>query len=339
MNFKIHTSSLFRLVFIFLLFLASCSNDNSKAPQKFGGTWVMKLGQRTFLVVFLTENSGEITGYVARPEHFQVDSAGTRFSHVTLPEKKQMIAKVSIDGDHLHLLAENTKDKTDTDDYDLILTAKDQASFTFSDAPFAPWTLSRLPNGAADTVSKEWDPSRSYSPEDDVASNPEMKKIIDADQKARQDFANLSPEARLKLGRDDADRRRQTQELLAGGELHSAEDFRSAAFVFQHGSTPDDFLFAHTLASVAIAKGDPDALWIGAATLDRYLQTIGKPQIYGTQFKFKPTPNAGITQEPYNRELISDALRRQLGVPSQAAQQKQLDQYSEQFKAAGTKSK
>ena len=49
------------------------------------------------------------------------------------------------------------------------------------------------------------------------------------------------------------------------------------------------------------------------------------PQIYGTQFNFtKDTP---WTQDPYNRRLISDDLRRRLGVPSQAAQQKQLEKY------------
>jgi hypothetical protein len=35
-----------------------------------------------------------------------------------------------------------------------------------------------------------------------------------------------------------------------------------------------------------------------------------------------------MTQEPYNRVLISDALRQQLGVPKQAAQQKQLEQFT-----------
>ena len=39
---------------------------------------------------------------------------------------------------------------------------------------------------------------------------------------------------------------------------------------------------AHTLAMVAVARGDADARWIGAATLDRYLQAIGRPQVYRT---------------------------------------------------------
>jgi len=35
---------------------------------------------------------------------------------------------------------------------------------------------------------------------------------------------------------------------------------------------------------VAAAKGDQGAAWIAAATLDRYLQSVRQPQIYGTQF-------------------------------------------------------
>jgi len=41
----------------------------------------------------------------------------------------------------------------------------------------------------------------------------------------------------------------------------------------------------------------------------------------------KLRPNEPTTQEPYNRGLISDALRRDLGVPSQAAQEEQRRQY------------
>lgn len=66
------------------------------------------------------------------------------------------------------------------------------------------------------------------------------------------------------------------------------------------------------------SKGDAGAVWIAAATLDRYLQSVGKPQIYGTQFL---TP-AGKppTQDPYDRALIGDALRHDLGVPKIANQ-------------------
>ncbi len=125
--------------------------------------------------------------------------------------------------------------------------------------------------------------------------------------------------------RSDEERLAATRKLLDRGELHSGKDYEEAAVVFQHSRQPDDYLVAHTLAVIAIAKGDKDAIWIASASLDRYLSSVGKSQIYGTQFH---TPIGGpATQEPYNRTLISDALRRDLSVPSQAEQQKTLEEY------------
>jgi hypothetical protein len=158
-----------------------------------------------------------------------------------------------------------------------------------------------------------------------------MKRLFDEDQSARQDFLKMSADDWKVVSKDDAARRQRTHELLTGGQLHSAEDFREAAFIFQHGDTSDDYLLAHTLAMVAVAKGDAGALWIGTATLDRYLHSIQRPQIYGTQFV---TPdNKPVTQEPYDQQLIPDLLREELGVPELAAQRDQLNAWQEQAKA------
>jgi hypothetical protein len=73
------------------------------------------------------------------------------------------------------------------------------------------------------------------------------------------------------------------------------------------------------LATVAVARGRRDATWIAAATLDRYLQAIGRPQVFGTQFT---TRDGRTTQEPYDRALVPDALRGAMGVPPQSEQEK-----------------
>jgi hypothetical protein len=163
-----------------------------------------------------------------------------------------------------------------------------------------------------------------------------MQRIYEADQQVRKDFVEFSKAADALIP-GDAERRSQTLQLLSGGKLRTAEDYTHAAFVFQHGSTPDDFLFAHTLSMVAAARGDEDALWIASATLDRYLQSTGKRQIFGTQIKEKADHTA--TLEPYNRELISDAIRREFGVQPIAAQEERLPAWTEQFKAAAAKPK
>jgi hypothetical protein len=76
---------------------------------------------------------------------------------------------------------------------------------------------------------------------------------------------------------------------------------------------------------VAISKGQTGAVWISAATLDRYLQSIHQPQIFGTQYK--TLPDQPSTQELYDRGLISDAIRSYMGVPDQTVQQTQRHQY------------
>jgi hypothetical protein len=151
-----------------------------------------------------------------------------------------------------------------------------------------------------------------------------MESIFDEDQRVRMaskiDWATVNG--------SDQERREQTRKLLAAGALHTGKDFEEAAFVFQHGDKADDYLLAHTLAMVAVAKGDSTAIWIAAATLDRYLQKIGQKQVFGTQFRSDAQQH--WTQEPYDRDLVSDALRQQLAVPPQALQSERLKGYQAQ---------
>ncbi|HSI19400.1 MAG TPA: hypothetical protein VK980_16645 [Sphingomonas sp.] len=149
-------------------------------------------------------------------------------------------------------------------------------------------------------------------------TNSEMTTIYDADQAAR-----TGPKIDWPAVREaDQSRRIRTQALLDAGQLNSADDFYHAAFVFQHGDLPEDCLKAHALAVVAAARGKREAAWIAAATLDRYLQRIGQPQIYGTQYLRHGDKD--WTQEPYRRDLLSDALREATGVPPIPRQEQRL---------------
>ncbi|MGN8000484.1 hypothetical protein ACTJKY_16120 [Sphingomonas sp. 22176] len=156
----------------------------------------------------------------------------------------------------------------------------------------------------------------------DRITNAEMTAIFKADQAARDNPANIDWEA---LDRADKERKARTQILLDRGALNSGDDFYHAAYVFQHGEDSTDFLKAHALAVVAVARGKGEATWIAAATLDRYLQNIGQPQIYGTQFRHPPKQK--WTQEPYRRDLLPDAVRRASGVPPLEEQDKQREDW------------
>jgi hypothetical protein len=297
----------------------------AQVPKDFIGTWVMTLASKPFLVLYLAPAAdAPVSGYLLRPSHFQT-SDGLSFSNIGNTVSRRPIVRSSLQNGALRITVANPSKPDDTDDFDMRLKDASHMAMTIVGSPLEPRVFVRIAQTAGPAT--DWDEHKTYSDEDAMVTNPEMTRIFDADQKDRQpekiDWSVVS--------KADEQRRQQTRKLLADGELHTGEDFEHAAFVFQHGSTPNDYLLAHTLAMVAVKKGQSEAIWIAAATLDRYLQSVKQPQIFGTQYHI---PRSGpVTQDPYDRELVSDPLRRQLGVPSQAVQQLQLKQYEAEQKA------
>lgn len=158
------------------------------------------------------------------------------------------------------------------------------------------------------------------------ASNEELKALVARDQAARTPTS-----AAAEAKETDADRRAIVRQMIDAGALHTGLDYRNAALVMQHGDQSDDYLLAHSLAIIGASKQDKVALWLCAATLDRYLQSLNWPQIYGTQYVYA-SPNMPPLQDPYNRTLLTDALRQATGVPTleeQAKQAKELNKQSE----------
>ena len=101
--------------------------------------------------------------------------------------------------------------------------------------------------------------------------------------------------------------------MIEAGEVRTGLDLERAAFIFQHGERPDDYLLAHNLATLAVSKGRETALWIASASLDRYLLSIGRAQIFGTQTG--PGGAAAAPVRPFDRRLIPPAIKRGFGVP------------------------
>jgi hypothetical protein len=132
-------------------------------------------------------------------------------------------------------------------------------------------------------------------------------------------------------------RRAEVRKLLDEGKLTSGEDFSDAALIFQHGQTPEEFLFAHVLAVEALLRAGSADKWLAAATLDRYLQAVNRPQIFGTQYPGDkaagntPKPqvdphvmNIQRTQQPYDAKLLPDSVRQDFCVPDVSQQEKNL---------------
>jgi hypothetical protein len=143
-------------------------------------------------------------------------------------------------------------------------------------------------------------------------------------------------------------RRAEIRNLLAEGKITSGEDFSDAALIFQHGQTPDDFLFAHVLAVEGLIRGGSADKWIVAATLDRYLQSVNRPQVFGTQYPGDkaagntPKPqvdphvlNIQRTQQPYDPRLLPDSMRQDFCVPDVSQQEKNLAMFNTGHKPEG----
>ncbi len=311
-----------RVVAVVLLLIALTGASAGRGAQEFAGHWVFKLGDRNFLVLDLAPGEGKngpLEGSLSRPEHFSASGNGA-ISRIQLPVVRYALVRSAIDGDVLRVAFANPADASDVDEFELRLSGVGSGSLGVAGLPIDPWPLERVPGPVA--IATDWALERTYRPEDSDVPSAEMARIFDADQADRLAPGKIDWAV---VGQADTARRAATKALLDGAKLHAGADFTKAAFVFQHGNGSADYLLAHTLAMVAVAKGDGEALWIASATLDRYLQSIGKPQIYGTQFSGKP--GSAYTQEPYDRALVSDALRRQLGVPSLAEQDKQRKQF------------
>jgi len=123
------------------------------------------------------------------------------------------------------------------------------------------------------------------------------------------------------LEQADARRMAELDHMLILGQVSTGQDFYEAAFIEQHGHTPDDFLRAHVHAMASLAMGYGRARWIAAATLDRYLQAIGRKQVFGTQAMLPAGSVSSLTRNPYDPTLLSDPVRQALGV----ADRKSLD--------------
>ena len=304
-----------------LLILAACSNT-SQPDAGFAGTWVMTVADRVFIVLTLESEGGKYSASLERPVKLTATQDGRTFSNVSRESRTDRVTVSAPTQGSIHLVSAPADGGGDADEFDFSLTGN-EGRLKFSGAPFEPWPMSRYAGAGTPHVWTGWEATRSYPLDTPyVAPNPQMAEIYKADQAPRQSMKSYYANAK-QIDKDDALRRQQVRALVDTGQLHAGEDFRLAAMVFQHGSDPRDHLFAHTLALIALEKGDRSASWIAAASLDGYLRSIDRQQIFGLQFE----PN-GTGRQPFDGELVSDALRKELGVPTLAEQQVQMQQQS-----------
>jgi hypothetical protein len=120
-----------------------------------------------------------------------------------------------------------------------------------------------------------------------------LKTLFDEDQRfASEPVDWADPERVLKeLGddfikrADDEARHHRIEVLhfLQEGKITRAEDLYHAAMIYQHGTCADHFKLANELAERSMTLGYQPARWLYAASCDRYLLAVGRPQQFGTQ--------------------------------------------------------
>lgn len=274
------------------------------------GRWLVQAGTTPLMAFEVEQTTEGWTAYWERPQRFKSD--GKRFFDVSGPVVTDKTQEVNLNGDTCELNFNHGETR-----FVLHVLSVDQAELSHPAFGKTPAVLRR----ALDSASLgPWDPNEVYERAIFRPTNSEMAVIFEADQAARRREPGREIDW-MAVQLSDRDRRQRVDELLEAGQLSSGEDYYRAAFIFQHGDQASDYLKAHALAIAAMARGNSRADWIAAATLDRYLQAIGQPQVYGTQFSHR---EGHWTQEPYERELLTDAVREANSVPDLVAQQKQV---------------
>jgi len=111
----------------------------------------------------------------------------------------------------------------------------------------------------------------------------------------------------------DTARLARVKELCQADAPQTGADRYHAAMILQHAHDPDDYLLAHELCVVAIGLGEERAKWLVAASEDRYLMSLGRPQRFGTQYR---ADDSGADWYLYPADPgVSDAWRRAFNVP------------------------
>lgn len=152
-----------------------------------------------------------------------------------------------------------------------------------------------------------------------ITDNTELQKIYDADQSERENY----DESKLdELIKNDSLRRVRVRQLLDANKVRTAHDYENAAMIFQHGADSVDYKLTITLMKKAIEIDSATNKWLLAAATDRYLLSVGKPQIYGTQFEM--IDGRFWTQSNFDSLAITDKERILYSVPTLAEQKEQV---------------
>lgn len=144
-----------------------------------------------------------------------------------------------------------------------------------------------------------------------VADNAELASLFKADQADRT--PGTAPADWHETERNDLVRQARVRELLDSGAVKTGRDYFHAAMVYQHAEGAGGVQFAHELAMIGACLGDMSSRWLAAASYDRMLMYLDRPQRFGTQYR---SDENGVTKLYKNSDGVTDAMRAAMNVPS-----------------------
>lgn len=145
----------------------------------------------------------------------------------------------------------------------------------------------------------------------DGKDNEELARLYKEDQDDRKPGEPIDWEL---VSERDRKREARVKELYKSDQLVTGADYYHTAMILQHASRPEDFLLAHEFCVVAIGKGEKKALWLAAATEDRFLMNLKRPQRFGTQYR---SEKVNEPAKLYEVDVdVTDKLRREFNTPS-----------------------
>ena len=116
--------------------------------------------------------------------------------------------------------------------------------------------------------------------------NDELLSLYKADRQEHAAPPKVNTPEYKAMRTRDAQRRERVMQSFAERKLSTAEDYYHAAWIMNHGDTPEDAKNAHVFALRSNELGHRPARWLAAASYDRWQMYQGKPQKYGTNYLY-----------------------------------------------------
>ena len=141
--------------------------------------------------------------------------------------------------------------------------------------------------------------------------------MFDSDQADRTNHIDWSI-----VQKNDSIREARVYELLDSNKVRTSTDYNNAALIFHHGEDSIAYGMAVKLMRKSIELDSTRNKWFLAAITDRFLLSMNKPQIYGTQY-VKLKDQSWVLSE-IDTTKVTDAERIEYGVETLAQQREKI---------------